>query len=53
MMCMGHYEIKPHAYNKFIKKNKCICTNVMLENGLKFLYYDFHFNVTNASTTHT
>ena len=38
MMCMGHYEIKPPIYEKFIEKNKCIHTNDMLENGLMYLY---------------
>ena len=38
MTCVGHYEIKPPIYEKFIEKNKCIRTNDMLENGLMYLY---------------
>ena len=34
----GHYEIKPPIYKKFLKKNKCIHSNNMLENGLIYLY---------------
>ena len=34
MMCMSHYEIKPHVYKEFIEKNKCMRTYGMLENGL-------------------
>lgn len=53
MTCVGDYEIKPHAYITFIKKNKCICTDNMLENELMYLYYnDFQFNVINVSTTY-
>ena len=33
MTCVGRYEIKPLIYEKFIKKNKCIHTNGMLEMG--------------------
>ena len=35
---MGHYEIEPPMYEKFIKKNKCLCTNNKPENGLMYLY---------------
>ena len=38
MTCMGHYEIKPPIYEKFIKENKCICANGMLENEHMSLY---------------
>jgi hypothetical protein len=37
---------------KFLKKNKCIHTNGMLENGLMYLYYNFKCNVINAPTTY-
>ena len=50
--CMGHYEINPPTYKKFIEKNKCICTNGTLENGLMYLYQAFQISVINASTTH-
>ena len=52
MIFVGHYEFKPPIYQKVIKKNKCIRTNGMLENGLMYLYWAFHFNVINASTTY-
>ena len=32
MTCVGHYEIKAPICEKFMKKNKCIRTNGMLEN---------------------
>ena len=38
---VGHYEIKPPIYEKFMKNKKCICTNGMLENGLMYLYKAF------------
>ena len=41
MTRMNHYEIKPPIYKKFIMKNKCICTNDMLENGHTYLYEVF------------
>ena len=50
---MGHYEIKPPMYEKFMEKNKCIHTNGMLESRLMYLYQDVQFNVINVSTTHT
>jgi len=34
MMCVGRFEIKPLIYKKLIEKNKCICINGMLDNGL-------------------
>ena len=34
------------------RKNECICTNNMLENGLMYLYYAFCFNVMNAYITY-
>ena len=49
---MGHYEIKPPAYEKFIEKTKCIPTNDKLENGLIYSYKAFPFNVINVSTTY-
>ena len=33
-MCMGHHEIKTPTNEKFIEKNRCIHTNIMLKNGL-------------------
>ena len=36
MTCMGHYEIKPFKYKKFLEKNKF--TYSMLENVLMYLY---------------
>ena len=51
--CVGHYEINPPIYEKLIEKNKCICTNDKLENGLIYLYYAFGCYVMNASTTYT
>jgi hypothetical protein len=38
MTCVGHYEIEPDVYKNFIEKNKCIRTNIMLENELMYLY---------------
>ena len=38
MTCLGHYEIKPPMYEKFIWKNKCICIDGRLENELTYLY---------------
>ena len=53
MTCVGDYEIKPHAYITFIKKNKCICTDNMLENELMYLYLAFLcFNVRIAYNTY-
>jgi hypothetical protein len=49
MMCVGHYEIKPLIYEKFIEKNKCICTHGKLGNGVKCLCLAFQFNMINAS----
>ena len=51
MTCVGCYEIKPDIYKNFIEKQKCICTNGGLENGLMYLYLAFQCNVINASTT--
>lgn len=48
---MGYYESEPLIYKRFVKENKCKCTNGMLENGLKYLYCDFLFDVVNASTS--
>ena len=31
MTCMGHCEIKPHVYEKFVEKIKCLRTTGMLE----------------------
>ena len=49
MMCVGHYEITPPIYKKFVEKNKCLCTNGKLENGLRYLYYVFQLNVIDAN----
>ena len=50
---MGHYENRPPIYEKVIEKNKCICTNDMLENGLMYLYWAFQFEMINASITYS
>ena len=31
MIYLGHYEMKPPIYDKFVEKNKCIHTYNMLE----------------------
>ena len=36
--CVGHYEIKPPIYKKFIEKNKHTRAYGRLENGLMYLY---------------
>ena len=38
MTFVGHYESKPDVNEKFIEKNKCICTNIMLESELMYVY---------------
>lgn len=38
MTCVGHYETKPLIYGNFTKKNICIHTNGMLENGFMHSY---------------
>ena len=48
MTCMGSYEIKRPIYKKFIKLNKCILTNAMLENGLMYLYQVIQLDVING-----
>ena len=53
MMYMGHYEMKPLIYGKFMKRNKCIHTNNMLENGFMSLDRGFELDVINASITCT
>ena len=47
-MCVGHCEMQLSIYKKSIEKNNCIHTYGMLENGLKYLYQAFQFNVINA-----
>ena len=39
MTFVDHYENKTHVYEKFVKKNKCVRTNSVLENGLMYLYH--------------
>ena len=38
MTWVGHCGIKTPMYEKYIAKNKCICTNDRLENDLMYLY---------------
>ena len=38
MTCVGHYEIKPPIYDRFVEKKKCVRTNGILENGLMHFY---------------
>ena len=38
MMCVGRYEIKTCVGEVYREKNKCICTDGMLENGCMCLY---------------
>ena len=39
--CASHYEIKLPIHEKFIKKNKCICTNNMLDSGFCVFILNF------------
>ena len=48
---MDNYEIKVPIYKKFMEKNKCICTNGMLENGLMYSYQVLQCIVKHASTS--
>ena len=52
MTCVGHFELNYHVYKKFVDKNRCLCTNVLLKNGLIYEYIAFEVKVINASTTY-
>ena len=53
MTCVGHYEINFPIYEKCIKESKYKITNNVIENIFIYLYWDFQFNMINASTTYT